>query len=392
MENSSPKRITGQSKFYLVTVVLKGIAIFPMIFGHAIGWWDSNLASNYESGSFIINLIMVTGVMVFPCFLYISGFNQVNSVLRRGLEKPTRQKVRARTIKRSLIFFLFATVSMLIMALVQSPRNLEDVISYLLTWHLFHLFALSSLFILCILELSYWIKEKYKINPDLKTIITLFFSLSLVIVIFLFFSFHNYTLSSSRPFPVSLNLQSILENIFLDVSSCGIIPWISFALAGAVTASYLDLPNLSNKKLLKKAFITLGMNLVVLVVGFLFLTTERFVSAGIGYPSSNAHVFISLGILGVSTILLILVLDLSPTIQTKVAKKYLTPIISLSKITLTVYFVHPVFAILNPNIVHSEIVLLSIVAVYCIFFVILSMIWQKWNFKYSLEWFINRFS
>jgi hypothetical protein len=42
--------------------------------------------------------------------------------------------------------------------------------------------------------------------------------------------------------------------------------------------------------------------------------------------------------------------------------------------------------------VHSEIVLLSIVAVYCIFFVILSMIWQKWNFKYSLEWFINRFS
>ena len=77
--------------------VLKGVAIFPMIFGHAIGWWDSNLVRNYETGSFFIILIMVTGVMVFPCFLYVSGFNQVNSILRKGFEKPTRQKMRNRT-------------------------------------------------------------------------------------------------------------------------------------------------------------------------------------------------------------------------------------------------------------------------------------------------------
>lgn len=393
MDNSSPERNIRQKRFYLMTVdILKGVAIFPMIFGHAIGWWDSNLASNYESGSFFIILIMVSGVMVFPCFLYVSGFNQVNSILRGGLEKPTRQKGRTRTLKRSLIFSLFAAVSMLIMALVQSPRKLEDIISYLLTWHLFHMFAVSALCILCIFELSYMIKKKYIINHELKTILTLVFSLSLVTVIFLFFFFHNYTLSSSRLFPVSLNIQSVLENIFLDVSSCGIIPWLSFALAGAITASYLDLPNISNKKILKKASIALGCNLFVLLIGFLFLITERFVSAGIGYPSSFAHIFISLGLIGSLNVILILALDVYQVISMDVTKKYLSPIISLSKISLTVYFIHPVVAIIDPKIVLSEIVLLLIVAIYCIFFIVLALVWQKWNFKYSLEWFIRRFS
>ena len=393
MKTDNLSRDYKGKRFYLITVdILKGLAIFPMIFGHAIGWWDANLAKNYETGSILIILIMATGVMVFPCFLYLSGFNQVNSILRKGLEKPTRQKVRTRTLKRSLIFFLFAAVSMLIMALVQSPGKLEDIISYLLTWHLFLMFAVSALFILCIFELSYLIKEKFNVKPELKTILAILLSLTLVTVIFLFFFFHNYTLSSSRLFPVSLNFQSVLENIFLDVSSCGIIPWLSFALAGAITASYLDLRNTSNKKLLKKASIALGCNLIILIIGLLFLTTERFVSAGIGYPSSYAHIFISLGLIGSVNIILILALDVYQVIPMDVTKKYLSPIISLSKISLTVYFVHPVFAIIDPEIVLSEIVLLLIVAVYCIFFIVIALVWQKWNFKYSLEWFISRFS
>ncbi len=236
------------------------------------------------------------------------------------------------------------------------------------------------------------IKEKFNVNPELKTILAIFFSLSLFTVIFLFVFFHNYTLSSSRLFPVSLNIQSVLENIFLDVSSCGIIPWLSFALAGALTASYLDLRNISNKKIFKKASIALGCNLIILIIGLLFLTTERFVSAGIGYPSSYAHIFISLGLIGSVNIILILALDVYQVIPMDVTKRYLSPIISLSKISLTVYFVHPVFAIIDPEIVLSEIVLLLIVAVYCIFFIVIALVWQKWNFKYSLEWFISRFS
>ncbi|MFX0085585.1 MAG: acyltransferase family protein [Candidatus Hodarchaeota archaeon] len=382
-----------KKRFYLISVdILQGLAIFPMIFGHSIGWWNSYLSSYYETGSLAIIIIMTTGILVFPCYLYLSGFNQVNSILRKRIEDSDRKQIVSRTIKRSAIFFLLASISMVLMSIVSSPGNLSKTINYLFTWHLFHMFAFSALFILILFEISCLIQKNYSSKWKFRSLFTLVLLFCFLTIIFLFFFFHEYTVNHPRPFPVDLNIRSIFENIFLDVSSCGIVPWLSFSLAGGITASYLNLPNLIQKDLPKKAIFILLVNLLFLTIGFLFLGTERFVSAGIGYASSFSHVFISIGLIGFLNISLILFLDIYQVIPQKTSMKVFTPLINLSKISLTVYFIHPVFAILNPNIISSEIILLIIIGSYCLFFIFLSSVWKKWYFKYSFEWFIRNYS
>ncbi len=84
-ENQLENSELYEKRSYFITVdILKGLAIFPMIFGHSIGWWDSQLPRNYETGSLLLGFIIITGVMVFPCFLFFAGFNQVNSLLKKG--------------------------------------------------------------------------------------------------------------------------------------------------------------------------------------------------------------------------------------------------------------------------------------------------------------------
>ncbi len=380
-----------QERFYLTTVdILKGLAIFSMIFGHGIGWWDLSLMRNYENGSLAIVVIMVLGLMVFPCFLFFSGFNQVNSILRKGVNPSTRFQIRSHSIKRGFFFFLLGVISMFLMFLVKSQGDMRTLLTYLLTWHLLHIFGLSTLFILAILEFAYWIDGKIGLNWKIRHLFTIFLLINLLFVIFFFFLFHNYTISYSREFPVNLDIQSILENIFLDVSSCGVIPWLSFSLAGGLTASFLDLQNLQKEILPKKGFFILFINFLILLIGMLFLQFERFISAGIGYASSFSHVFISIGLIGFFNLFLILIFDVYQYISQERIKKLLYPIITLSKISLTIYFVHPIVGIFNPNIITSELMLLILITIYCLFFILIAIFWQKWKFRYSLEWFMRR--
>lgn len=392
-ENQLENSELYEKRSYFITVdILKGLAIFPMIFGHSIGWWDSQLPRNYETGSLLLGFIIITGVMVFPCFLFFAGFNQVNSLLKKGLIPSNRRQIRSRTIKRSFIFFILAIISMILMSFVRSPDDLGKIVNFFFTWHLFHMFAFSALFILLIFELSCWFSDKNSIKLSIKHFMVLGLFISLLLVILLFVFFHDYTTVHPSSFPVDLDIIKIIENIFLDVSSCGVIPWLSYALAGGLTASYLNLTHFSKKNILKKSFIVFFVNSLLLLVGIIFLTSEKITSAGIGSPSSFSHVFISIGLIGSINILLLLIVDIYQSIPPEVIKKYTHPIIAISKISLTVYLVHPIFAILNPEIIPSETILYMIVALYCLFFVFLAILWKKWDFKFSFEWFISRLS
>ena len=382
-----------QKRFYLFTVdLLKGIAIFPMILGHSMGWWNLELSKSYDtSGDLIIIIIWVTGLLVFPCFLYLYGFNQTNSFLIKSGDSTASQKIRSDSIRRSAIFFLFATLSLILMALIQAP---EQLLNYLVTWHLFHLFAFSTLFLLILWEITSWFAEKLNSKWNNIQINSILLSLCLGLILLLFMFFHDYTVvrENTRLFPVSLNLVSIIENIFLDVSSCGLIPWLSFPLAGALTGIILKVPTSSKEKILGRSKILFVGNSIFLIFGLWCLRTERFVSAGLGYASTFPHIFISIGLMGYVLIGLLIILDISPKIPQNLSYKLFYPFLIVSKISLTVYFIHPAVGVFSPSLIPSELVLVLLVFMYCLFFVILAHLWQQWDFRYSLEWILRKTS
>ncbi|MHA2203749.1 MAG: hypothetical protein ACW991_08675, partial [Candidatus Hodarchaeales archaeon] len=303
-----------QERIYLLTVdILKGIAIFPMIFSHSVGWWDSDLARNYEGGSIAIVIIWVTGLMVFPCFLYLYGFNQVNSFLRRR-DTSSRNESRSHAIKRSIIFFIFASLALVLMSIIQAP---DKLFNYLFTWHLLHLFSFSTLFLLLLWELAYWFEKRISAYWSYQQYFTILLFLSFFTIVVLFIFFHDYTVAKEdgRIFPVILDINSILEHIFLDISSCGIIPWLSFPLAGGLTASLFNLSFIpKNNALRKKATLLLFANCLFLIIGLYHLRKERFVSAGLGFASSFPHVFISIGFIGCVFVSLVILLDINQII------------------------------------------------------------------------------
>ncbi|MFX1516109.1 MAG: hypothetical protein ACFFC6_07365 [Promethearchaeota archaeon] len=383
--------IPRQERFYLLSVdILKGMAVFPMLFSHSVGWWNETLSRNYDTlGSFAVVFIWFTGLMVFPCFLFIYGFNQVNSFIRKK-ENSSSYDIRSHAIKRSIVFFLFASLALAIMSFIQAP---EKLFNYLLTWHLLHLFAFSTLFLLILWELASWLEKKTSWSFQRAFTALLFSCFFSTITLFIFF--HDYTVikENSRLFPVTLDVQAILEGIFLDVSSCGLIPWLSFPLAGGITASIFNLPFSSEKsKILQKATLLFVVNTLFLIFGVLYLRKERFISAGLGFASSFPHVFISIGFIGCVFIVLILTLDIFQIYPHKSSFRLFYPIVVVSKISLTVYLVHPVIGIFDPSLIPSEEVLLLLVFLYGLFFIILAHMWQKRDFKYSFEWIIRKYS
>lgn len=366
-----------------------------MIFGHSVGWWDRDLSRNYfDRGSFLIVIVWITGLMAFPIFLFASGFNQVNSFLRQTRDSSSNYERRSHAIKRSVIFWGFATITLVLMSLTQAPGEPVKILNYIFTWHLLHLFAFSTLFILLLWEVASWFVKRISDYWSHQQFLTILLLLNFITIIALFIFFHDYTLlrESSRIFPVAFDLRSILENIFLDISSCGIIPWLSFSLAGGLTASFLNLPHVQKINDLQKGRSVFLVNILFLIIGILCLRTERFVSAGLGYASSFSHVFITIGLVGCINIVMILLFDVYKVVPPETISKIFYPVIIVSNISLTIYLIHPIVGVIDPSLIPSESILLFLVSLYCVFFVILAHFWQKWDYKYSFEWIIKKYS
>lgn len=379
---------TTKKRFYLQTTdIFQGLAIFPMIIGHAGHWWDHSLAYQWPNLQPLSNIIIAVGFLVFPTFLFMYSFNTTNSLLRKE-DVSSRREVRIRLVKRSVIFALFGFLAQLIQALLSRDKFLN----WLLTWHLFYMFALSTLFIFLLFEFIWWIEKQTR-----QDVCTIAFFLSLTFVIGLFLLLHDYSVTVHVTEPVMLNINSILSNIFIDFGFCPILPWLSFSLAGGLTASFLDLPRASKKTILKKArFVLLG-SILFIIIGWFFLSIERWVSTPVLYPASSSFVFSAIGLLVFFTTIMILLIDLDQMFSRKSINKLLLPFILLCKISLTVFIIHNIAFVINPalqlgniRVFPDETSVIVAGTLYSLFFVLVAIIWQKWQFKYSLEWMIYK--
>ncbi|MHA2278524.1 MAG: hypothetical protein ACXAC2_22320 [Candidatus Kariarchaeaceae archaeon] len=330
-----------------------------------------------------ITIFMATALVIPPFFMFLYGFNNTNSLFRKD-EKSQRQETRIQFLKKAVIFFVIAEFSEGMAGLVVSP---EHLLNYLFTWELFHIFSLSTLVILIIFELAWFIESK--MDWEYKQVTTLLFLVTFVAIIGFFLLFHNYSdLIRTKGIYVNLDLNSILQRIFFEDGQNPIIPWISFPIGGALIASVLDLQHKSKYGLFKPLIRVLSLGICILILGVVFLEKEPYRSTAVLYPASSSFVLISLGVLILITTILIIGIDLPS--RERIIKAF-SPIVLISNISLSVFIFHNVAFIIPPDspIIQSLVPTLTasmIVGVlYCVIIVFIAIIWKRVNFKYSVE-------
>ncbi|MFX0123553.1 MAG: acyltransferase family protein [Candidatus Hodarchaeota archaeon] len=376
---------TKQEQFYLASVdILQGISLFFVVTFHTLLWWDHFIDSKWPDVSFMVSIFMTTAMLIPPLFFFLYAFNVVNSLLRRTT-KSDRQQSRTRLLKRTFLFFLIAEFAEGSAALVTNP---EHLVNFLLTWELFHLFSFSTIFLLVIFEFAWKLEESRNYNHRKLSVSILVAILVLILGIFLIK--HDYTNSKSfGQMYVDLTLDSILTRMIFEYGQNPLIPWLIFPIIGGIMAIVLDLPNKQKFEVWKNAKFLLLLGFIPLILGIWFLRIERYISTPVAYPASSSFLFIAIGVVILSTMLLILFIDLNANNS---AIKLFTPLILMSKITLTTFIVHNVAFIISPELpiltllISSETAAMVVGLLYSLFFVLVAFIWRKWHFKYSLEW------
>jgi len=388
-----PEKI--QNRKYLLSLdLLKGTAVLFMVIGHSIQWWNRSLANNYESSSFPIFIIISIGLIVFPLFLFIYGFNQANSLLHRSTAEE-KGRIRNRVLRRAAIFTLLASLGQFVMWFVRTFPNLDLYIlpRYLVHWHLFHFFAVIPVFFYFLWEITTYLNKIF-IKQEISKIFTLVCILSALLVLLLFFIFHDYTLNRPIIFPVEFNAFSILEHIILDIGSAGLIPWLIFPLLGGISATFLNISsNITNNKAFRvKLLILGGVSLIILCIGLFSLSFERYSSPALVTPSTFSHVFISSGTILFLLCVLLFFIDFGTWENFFIVKQIAIPLQLLSNLSLTIFFVHPVIFGLNPALIPSESLFLALATFYALLFIPISFLWQKFYYRFSLEWLIRQYS
>lgn len=379
---------TEPKYFYLVTIdILKGFSIFLMIAGHTLLFWDHKIVYKWPDITFAVAFFIAIALLAHPCFFFLYGFNVVDSLLIKK-DSSERREIRSRYLKRAMIFFLIAEFCEGSTALVNSP---EYLINFLLTWELFHMFALSTILLLLVFEFAWKVESKGYWNHE-RVIVTVL-SVFLILVITIFLLIHDYSNKIGIPgYYVNLDINSILQRTFFEYGQNPVIPWVSFPIVGGLIAVFLNLPHEHRDIVIKKAGVVLTGGILSLIAGFLFLEKERYTSTPTLRPASSSFVFIAIGILTLTTMTLILLIDLNSRYSRKNVNKVLLPVVLVSEISLTLYIVHNVAYIIPPQlirlIISTEMAILVISIIYALFFIPVAYYWQRWNFKYSLEWMI----
>ncbi len=384
---------SSQRRFYLLSVdLLQGIMIVWFVVGHTGLWWDENIENLYPNVPPIISLFITLALIIPPGFIFLYAFNTANSLLRRKTNVE-RKKSRYRVIKRGIIFFLVAEIAEITSVLItQQPQLLLNAI---LTWELFTQFSFTTFFVLFVFELAWYLEEQKK--WDFKKIIIVELISCIAVVLTLFSLFHDYTQTNMiDSLFVELNLNSILQRAVFEVGQAPIIPFTAFSATGALLAVYLDIPNEKKSAIIAKMKITLLISLPFVIIGALLFQVEKYLSPVLLYPTSSPLVFISVGVLPIVMVMLIFVLDIDSLYSRKSINKIILPLIVLSRITLTVYIVHNFAYVFPPDLPIFEFFIqdihmaLLVGLIYAMFFVVIAFIWQKWQFKYSIEWIIWR--
>ena len=378
---SEPKK-----HFYIATTdILQGISIFFMIIGHTGLWWDGKLDEQWPNLPFAAWLLLVIAFVVPPGFLFWYSFNSVNSLLRKT-SSSDRAVSRDRLLKRSIIFFFIAEVAEMMAAIASG----NPIINYLLTWELFHMFALSTLFILGIMELAWYLERKSSKNYNKIAIFELIVSLLFILVIYLIF--HDYSPDRMISTYVELNINSIFQRIFIDYGQSPIFPYLGFSASGGLLALYLDLPNGTIENIKRKAIIPIIIGAFFFLIGVLLLGIEQYSSPPMRDPITSNLVFITIGFHWMSVTAGILLIDIETLYGVPEMNRFILPIILLSQITLTVYLLHNLAFAIPPDLVKGVITTVEFVMVlgflYTIFWILVALKWKEFDFRFSIEWIV----
>lgn len=384
-------QVTNQKQFYLVTVdLIQGVCIFYFIIWHTLLWWDEMIDSKWPNVEFIVAVFMTTALVVPPFFFSLYAFNTVNSLLRK--ETIERSETRVRLLKKTVILFIIAEFSQGIVGVVVSP---EYLLNFLLTWELFHMFALTTLFFLLVFEFAWKIEENSRWNY--KRVIIAVLTFFLIFLISFFLIFHDFSVSRGiEEIYVNLDLNLILQRVVFEYGQNPIIPFFLFPIVGGLLASILDLPHEQKNIVSKKGKLVLTIGFIIFIIGIMFLGIERYVSTPLLYPASSSFVLITIGLIILITTIGILLLDINSLNSRQPVNKLILPIVLISKISLTVFIFHNIAYIIPPNLplvqtlIPSETVVLIVAFIYSILFIPVAFFWQKWNYKYSIEWMISR--
>ena len=385
MENTQ----TSQKKpFYLVTTdILMGFSVFLFVIGHTSLWWDNTLDSQWPNLPLPAWLLLIVAFLVPPGFLFWYTFNTANSLLRRKSDTE-RLGSRQRLLKRTIIFLLIAEFGEVATAIFLG----EPVLNYLLTWELFHMFSLSTIFILSIFELAWLAERKGFGNYKQAAMVGLLSTMAIVIGIYLIF--HDYTQSRFMTHTVELTFQSIFERILLDYGQAPIVPYLAFSAVGGLLAVYLDLPNEDKSKIPQKAIPVFILGAISFIIGILLLSVETYTSPPVQAPISSNLVFISIGFHLISVTGGVILLDLDTLYGIPKINKKILPLVLLSKITLTVYLLHnlaygiPSESDLVQTLIPTVEISMFVGLLYVLLWVLIAFIWQKSRFKFSVEWII----
>lgn len=389
--------LVEKKQFYLVTVdYLQGFSILFFVIWHTLLWWDGNIDTNWPNIEIPVAIFMAVALVVPPFFFFLYAFNIVNSLLRKTVSD--RKETRIRFIKKTIIFFFIAELTQGIVGLEYLRKGIvgpEYLINFLLTWEIFHMFALTSLFFLVVFEIAWQLEQRKQYNYRYVVIITSLLFLLGILVSFLLF--HDYSSTRSiHGIYVESNLKSMFERTIFESGQNPLIPFFSFPILGGLIATFLNLPNEKTGIALKKAKFVLKGSLFFLITGFLLLGVEWYVSTPLRYIASSSFIFITIGFLIFATIGGVIIFDLDKLSSRRKGIKMLIPVLLVSHISLTVFIIHNILFFFPSELqiiqlfLSSETIVLIFGLLYSFCFIIIAFIWQKWNFKYSLEWMITK--
>lgn len=377
-------------RFYLLSVdLVQGMLVILFVLGHLLVWWRYEITNHSYEGIHpfwhpIIEFLLLFGMAVFPFFVFLFAFNQTNSVLRKNHDPSQRSLIRTKYLKRSAIFLGLGIFKQTIGALLFGPKK---ILQYLFAWEIFHMFSFSTLFLLVVFEVG-WLLQKYGYSFRNMTIGFLATAFTVAATVFLLF--HDYSLTHRVTYYLQeLNLDSALRYIFIDQGPAPIIPFILFAIVGSFMATWLELPTMDKETIVERMRLILTMGVVSIFVGISLLSVERYSSPALLGSVSSSFLFVAIGLFLVLMPSLIYFLDLDTRFTSRKIPSSAIPLVLLSKVTLTVYIIHNILFVLDPAIIPNEWFFIIIGGSYVAFFILVAMAWQRWMFKYSIEWVVH---
>jgi len=362
--------------------VLRALAIIGMIQVHIVEW----LSGYYDSHTPLYQLSELVGSFPASLFTFLVGMSLFVSVNRQEKEGVEPGLISDRNLRRGMAIFFFG---LLFMIIVWMP---EEVFA----WDILTFIGASLLIIFPLRNLGTG-----------KIISIMLFILLISPVVRIYTDFHSHWNRWGEYVP-SFDMPGVLMGFFAN-AYFPLLPWLVFPLAGYLVsrACFGD-----DQLRLPKRLLPAGIGLIVLSLVMIFLSSTPLVSGLVAeyvspftfYPASTSFVLLALGINIVLFIFFFRLFDLK--VGVKENSFFLVFCRRYSRYALTAYVVHHalfLWALIAYAYYLRELYRwqyygyiiptaysLIVVFVFIVLFYFVIVIWDKYDGRYSFEWWLRR--